>query len=190
MQLEFPNSSIATPAGIGVPVDPFKVVQEYGEFFRTKELEQFNKEHKEEFERAVSAGKIIIAGNGTILAPPDCALHDWQKKDKDHENQIVVTPLATFGAKIRVYVSIGSLPEGIIPEKNDSWKSRFFKESVYPPIVIETVRWEGIYILQGNHRVILWREWGFKYAPARVAFTTSPWARKFLQESRRHSVAS
>lgn len=48
-----------------------------------------------------------------------------------------------------------------------AWKRKFRKKSVYPPIVID-LRWNGVLLEDGNHRVTVWREWGCTHAPAWV----------------------
>ena len=48
-----------------------------------------------------------------------------------------------------------------------NWKRKFRKKSVYPPIVID-LRGNHLWLLDGNHRVTVWREWGCTYAPAWV----------------------
>jgi len=79
-------------------------------------------------------------------------------------------PLDIFGAVKRIYIPIEMLQLGKVPETDNSWKSEFHKDSVYPPIVVEFDD-SGIHILHGNHRVIMWREWRFKYAPSWIAFS-------------------
>jgi len=68
------------------------------------------------------------------------------------------------------YIPLQDLPSGAVLQTDDAWKASFSRDSVFPPIVVERGQ-EGVRILHGNHRVIMWRAWGFKYAPAFIAFS-------------------
>lgn len=63
-------------------------------------------------------------------------------------------------------VALTDLPEGRVSEHSDKWKQEFSRDSVYPLIVVEICSDNTYHILQGNHRVIMWREWGFTHAKA------------------------
>lgn len=68
-------------------------------------------------------------------------------------------------------VSAELLPlEKLIPHitDNSNWKRKFRKKSIYPPVIVDLRRRSGGWLLQGNHRVIIWKEWGFTHAPAWV----------------------
>lgn len=48
-----------------------------------------------------------------------------------------------------------------------AWKRTFRKKSIYPPIIID-LREGDVWLVDGHHRVTVWREWGCTHAPAWV----------------------
>jgi hypothetical protein len=93
--------------------------------------------------------------------------HDWNKSDRDRDGYVY--KLTDFGAgtPIQDRVLLSGL-NPLIKEPNDSWKKDFMRDDTYPPLVLES-QGDGTYtILQGNHRIIVWKEWGFTHGPAWV----------------------
>lgn len=60
--------------------------------------------------------------------------------------------------------ALSELPGGIARDL-EGWKDDYDPDSIYPPIVVEF--FGGRYnVIDGNHRIILFREWGFTHVPA------------------------
>ena len=92
---------------------------------------------------------------------------DWDLPDHDGfcDDVIELSDLDASPAS-RAIVALADLPPGCIPEEDNEWQQTFSRESIFPPIVVECSRDYGLHIVQGNHRVIMWRRWGFTHAPA------------------------
>jgi hypothetical protein len=117
-------------------------------------------------------GEKVAVGTCEYISD-DVPRHDWMMKDIDGEatgERLCDTSPKKDEIYREVYVPIELLPPGAIPDDDDDpWQGMFHKDSVYPPIGIELVD-NDIAIHQGNHRVIMWRKWGFKYAPAWIVY--------------------
>jgi hypothetical protein len=71
-------------------------------------------------------------------------------------------------SQVRVYlawVDLASLPPGHVDD--ESWEDRYDQSSIYPPIKIHWNR-NGVDIIDGNHRRIMFEKWGFLQVAAWV----------------------
>jgi hypothetical protein len=96
--------------------------------------------------------------------------YDFSMEDEDGEAECVLdVSCLTSGAVRQGFVALSDLPVGSVPETDEDWQKKFNPESVYPPIVVEfDPIADQFAITQGNHRVILFRKWGFTHAPALI----------------------
>jgi hypothetical protein len=109
--------------------------------------------------------------NQDVIVPK----HDWLLEDVDGflEDVIEIRLLGAHDAP-KALIPLVDLPTGSVPEEDDNWQNSFDRNSTYPPIVVEadpTNRFDPtarFAIIQGNHRVIMWRKWGFTHAPSFV----------------------
>ena len=107
--------------------------------------------------------------------------HDWDKEDGwycgfldaiDHFNDWSPTGhTATednLGSRLIPISALDFRSCADIEALNPEWKTAFKKRSVYPPILVEAKSNGTFQIIDGHHRVIMWREFGFTRVPAWV----------------------
>jgi len=143
-----------------------------GKIFRAALTEYLDCEVRK-IPRVRHLGINIVRDNESVMALPR---HDWDMADFDAESKCYFAPEALSGHDTkdirREYVELADLPPGTVPEddSNDhSWEAKFSPDSIYPPIVAKFDPKDGTYsITMGNHRVRMWRKFGFTHAPAFV----------------------
>jgi hypothetical protein len=94
--------------------------------------------------------------------------YDWEMDDFDGESEMFLSLSCLTNGKVRQQmIALADLPEGSVPEDGDSWEAKFNRDSVYPPIIVECTK--GTFaITHGNHRLRMWKKWGFTHAPCFV----------------------
>jgi hypothetical protein len=120
----------------------------------------------------------------------DTPMVNWGKQDlQDSSKKVdaasVLRDYAEPGDPPRVYqawVDMSDLPDPEIAEDQqqavgeelgDAWKEDYDRRSTFPPIKI-AVDDDEVRILDGNHRVKMFGEWGFTHAPAWVLDYRAP----------------
>jgi hypothetical protein len=110
---------------------------------------------------------------------------DFDKSDLNHHNGGDPFTMGDLGLGdgIKGYVALADLPPGAIEtapngsfesfyDGVEDWRALFDRNDVYPPIKVELSAGQ-LYVLDGNHRRIIWEEWGYTHAPAFMVWTGS-----------------
>lgn len=98
---------------------------------------------------------------------------DFDLEDIDHDAEEPVCVRISFRSdKVsRGEIELSKLNPHI-SESDDTWKLDFDSLNIYPAITVE-IDDSGCHILDGNHRVQMWREWGFAIVDAWIVDSSS-----------------